>query len=107
MGCKRGNSIYGAEIVKDGKIIVRATNETELDNDPTAHAEIVCDKEASKVLKSRYLEKCARVYNREPCPICISAAILQGWNGWFSRKPKDDLVEYYGKRQTDILAREL
>ena len=66
----------GAVIVKDGKIIARAFNTKEKDNDITSHAEILALRKASKVLNNWRLENCDLYVTLEPCPMC-GWAILQ------------------------------
>jgi len=62
---KRGP--FGAVVVKDGKIIAKAANRVTVDNDPTAHAEVVAIRKACKVLKSFQLTGCEIYTSCEPC----------------------------------------
>lgn len=64
---------FGAVIVKDGKIIARGHNMVLLTNDPTAHAEIVAIRKATKKLKNFELKGCYLYTTCEPCPMCLSA----------------------------------
>ena len=66
----------GAIIVKDGKIIARAHNTKEIDNDITSHAEILAIRQASKHLKNWRLSDCDMYVTLEPCPMC-GWAIMQ------------------------------
>lgn len=66
----------GAVIVKEGKIISRAYNLKESLQDPTAHAEILAIRRASKVLENWRLNGCSMYVTLEPCPMC-AGAILQ------------------------------
>ncbi len=68
---KRGP--FGAVVVKDGKIIAKAANRVTVDNDPTAHAEVVAIRKACKVLKSFQLTGCDIYTSCEPCPMCLAA----------------------------------
>jgi len=69
-----GDVPVGALIVDfDGKIIARGHNEKELNQDPTAHAEVVAIREASKVLGSWRLDNCTLVVTLEPCVMCAGA----------------------------------
>ncbi|RJQ31794.1 MAG: nucleoside deaminase [Actinobacteria bacterium] len=63
----------GAVIVCKGKIISKAYNQREVTQDPTAHAEILAIKEASKKLKSWRLNECDIYVTKEPCPMCAGA----------------------------------
>ena len=60
----------GAVIVKDGKIISRACNTREKDNDITSHAEIIAIRKASKILNNWRLDGCELYVTLEPCPMC-------------------------------------
>lgn len=72
---KRGEVPIGAVIVdpKNGKIISRAGNRTEEDNDPTAHAEVLALRLASAKLKSPRLPGLDLYVTLEPCTMCATA----------------------------------
>jgi tRNA(adenine34) deaminase len=65
----------GAVIVKDGKVLAKAFNKRESLQDPTAHAEILAIKKASKKLKSWRLDGCEMFVTLEPCPMCAGAIV--------------------------------
>lgn len=69
----KGGGPFGAVIVKNGKIISEGTNNVTKKNDPTAHAEIVAIRNASKKLKNFDLKGCEIYTSCEPCPMCLSA----------------------------------
>ena len=64
---------FGAVIVKDGKIISKGANKVTSTNDPTAHAEVVAIREASRKLNTYNLKGCTIYTSCEPCPMCLSA----------------------------------
>ncbi len=64
---------FGAVVVKDGKIIAGGSNQVTVNNDPTAHAEIVAIREACTVLNSFQLDDCEIYCSCEPCPMCLGA----------------------------------
>ena len=45
-----GEIPVGAVLVKNGEVIARAHNRRENDHDPTAHAEVLCMRQAARVL---------------------------------------------------------
>ena len=65
----------GAVIVKDNKIIARAYNKKEINNDPLGHCEILAIKKASKKLNSWRLTGCELYVTLEPCLMCLGAII--------------------------------
>jgi len=65
---------FGAVIVRDGEVIAEGWNRVTSSNDPTAHAEIVCIRNACKALDTFDLSGCELFVNCEPCPMCLSAA---------------------------------
>lgn len=65
----------GAVIVKDNKIIARAHNLKETNEDITGHAEILALKGASNKLKNWRLSGCDMYVTLEPCPMCASAIV--------------------------------
>jgi len=79
-GISDGGGPFGAVIVKDNKIISEACNRVVLNNDPTAHAEILAIRQASLVLKSYELNDCTLYTSCEPCPMCLGAIYWSGIN---------------------------
>jgi tRNA(Arg) A34 adenosine deaminase TadA len=65
---------FEAIIARDGVIIARGWNQVTSTNDPTAHAEIVCIRNACAALKSFDLTGYELFINCEPCPMCLAAA---------------------------------
>lgn len=63
----------GAIIVKNGRIIASAGNETRNSFDPSAHAEIVVIRRACKILNTDRLIDCDLFVTLEPCPMCATA----------------------------------
>jgi guanine deaminase len=78
LGISEGGGPFGAVIVKDGEIISEACNRVVLNNDPTAHAEILAIRQASSVLKSHDLHECTIYTSCEPCPMCLGAIYWSG-----------------------------
>jgi tRNA(adenine34) deaminase len=66
----------GAVLVREGEIVAGAHNERELRQDPTAHAEIVALREASKALGSWRLLDTVLYVTLEPCSMCAGAIVL-------------------------------
>ncbi len=71
-----GEVPIGAIVVKEDKIIARGYNMRETLKDPTAHAEIIAIREASKTLGGWRLSGCTLYVTLEPCQMC-SGAIIQ------------------------------
>jgi tRNA(adenine34) deaminase len=70
-----GEVPIGAILVHEGKIIARSGNRTIRDCDPTAHAEIVALREASRSLGNYRLAGTALYVTVEPCSMCAGAMI--------------------------------
>ena len=66
----------GAVVVKDGEVIGAGHNERELRGDPTAHAEILALREASRALGSWRLLDTVLYVTLEPCAMCAGAIVL-------------------------------
>ena len=73
---REGEVPVGCVIVKEGKVISKAHNLVEKLKDPTAHAEILAIREATKVLNSKYLIGCEAYITLEPCIMCSYAFVL-------------------------------
>jgi tRNA(Arg) A34 adenosine deaminase TadA len=72
-GIKKGQTPFGAVVVKDKKVIAKAYNLVWDTTDITAHAEIAAIRQACKKLNTIDLSG-ADIYSTcEPCPMCFSA----------------------------------
>ena len=65
-----GEVPIGAVVVHEGKVIARACNRREVDEDPAGHAEFIALKEASRVLGRWRLTGCTVYVTLEPCLMC-------------------------------------
>lgn len=72
-GVSKGQTPFGACIVKKGRIIVTAHNVVWKTTDITAHAEINAIRLACRKLKTIDLSGCEIYSSCEPCPMCFSA----------------------------------
>ena len=68
-----GEVPVGALVIKDGEILGQGHNRNLLDNDPTAHAEIVALRLAAARFGNHRLVGCALVVTIEPCAMCAGA----------------------------------
>ena len=66
----------GAVVVRDGELAGAGHNERELRQDPTAHAEILALREASRAVGSWRLLDCVLYVTLEPCAMCAGAIVL-------------------------------
>ncbi len=71
----RGEVPIGAVVVdwRTGEVLARAGNQTEEDNDPTAHAEVVALRLAARHTGSPRLPDCDLYVTLEPCTMCATA----------------------------------
>lgn len=75
-GLAEGEIPVGAVIVHEGRIIARAHNLREREQDPTAHAELLAIQQAAKALNNRRLDGCTLYTTLEPCPMCAGAMVM-------------------------------
>jgi len=75
-GAAAGDVPVGAVVILDGAVFVRASNRTVRDQDPTAHAELLAIREASRLLGRWRLDDCTLVVTLEPCAMCAGAIVL-------------------------------
>jgi guanine deaminase len=68
-----GGGPFGAVVVFNGQIIGKGMNRVTDLNDPTAHAEVMAIREASKQLGKFDLSGCEIYTSCEPCPMCLGA----------------------------------
>jgi tRNA(adenine34) deaminase len=66
----------GAVIVQQGRLIAEAHNRTRMDDDPTAHAELVVLRRAARRLGTARLLDTTMYVTLEPCAMCAGALVL-------------------------------
>ncbi len=103
---------FGACVVKEGKIIGKGANKVLLNNDPTAHAEVMAIRDACKNINSHDLSGCEIYTSCYPCPMCLSAIIWSNVKRVYYGNTKKDAAEigfrddfiynYIGKLANDI-----
>lgn len=81
---------FGACVVKDGKIIGKGSNNVLLNNDPTAHAEVMAIRDACKNISSYDLSGCELYTSCYPCPMCMSAIIWSNIKKVYYGNTKED-----------------
>jgi tRNA(adenine34) deaminase len=65
----------GAVVVREGRIIARASNQVETLKDATAHAEMLALTAAQQAMGDWRLENCTLYVTKEPCPMCAGAIV--------------------------------
>jgi tRNA(adenine34) deaminase len=73
---KHGDVPIGAVVVsREGVVLAREHNRRELDSDPTAHAELLALREATRHLSGWRLEGATMYVTLEPCAMCAGALV--------------------------------
>lgn len=67
---KKNEIPVSALIVRKNKIIAKAYNKKNINNNPLLHAEIICLQKAYKKLKRWNLNDCEMYVSLEPCGMC-------------------------------------
>lgn len=70
---KAGGRPFASVIVRDDCIVATGKNLSAQTRDPTAHAEIMAVRAASRALRSESLHGCELYTTCEPCPMCLGA----------------------------------
>ena len=71
-----GEVPIGAVLVYEGEVIARGHNLREMDNNPTAHAEMIAIQDGAKYLDSWRLIDTTLYVTLEPCVMCMGGIIL-------------------------------
>jgi tRNA(adenine34) deaminase len=75
LAAEAGEVPIGAVLVQGEKVLARGNNRTIRDCDPTAHAEIIVLREASRALNNYRLSGTTMYVTLEPCAMCAGAII--------------------------------
>ena len=73
---EHGDVPIGAIVVHENVVVGKGHNARELEQDPTAHAELIALREAARTLERWRLTGCALYVTLEPCAMCAGAAVL-------------------------------
>lgn len=103
---KKGDSPYGAVIVKDNEAIASGHNTVKRDSDPSAHAEIKVIRSLTTKLKNPSLEGYTIYTTGEPCPMCATACVWTGISEIVFGASIQDLIEA-NQSQIDISCEEI
>jgi len=77
LAARHGDVPVGAVVVDQaGNALAAAGNEREIRHDPTAHAELLALREASRRLQSWRLTGLTLIVTLEPCTMCAGALVL-------------------------------
>ena len=74
---KKGDSPYGAVIVKDNEVVAKGYN-IRRDSDPSAHAEMNAIRSLTTKIQNPSLEGYTIYATGEPCPMCVTACVWTG-----------------------------
>jgi tRNA(adenine34) deaminase len=85
----------GAVVVKDDRVIARAHNLREKNQQASAHAEFLAITKASKKLGTWCLDDCDLYVTLEPCMMCTGAIVLSRIRNLYygTRDPKGGAVD--------------
>ena len=85
-----GGGPFGSVIAKGDKIISEGMNRVTVNNDPTAHGEIIAIRQACKKLNTFDLTGYELYTNCEPCPMCLSAIYWSHIDKVYYANTRDD-----------------
>ncbi len=75
---KKGDSPYGAVIVKDNEVVAKGYNTVKRDSAPSAHAEMNVIRSLTTKIQNPSLEGYTIYATGEPCPMCATACVWTG-----------------------------
>lgn len=100
---EKTGGVFGAVIVKDGKIIGEGYNQVIKHNDPTWHGEMQAIREACKACGSPHLEGCILYTSAECCPMCLAAAYWAHIDHIYYGARIEDALKYGDFQDVSIL----
>lgn len=100
---EKSGGVFGAVIVKDGKIVSEGYNQVIRHNDPTWHAEMHAIREACKKLGTPHLKGCVMYTSAECCPMCLSTAYWAHLDKIYYAATTEDALKYGDFADIDIL----
>jgi guanine deaminase len=101
---EKTGGVFGAVVVKDGKIIGEGYNQVIKQKDPTWHAEMHAIREACKKLGTPHIDGCVLYTSAECCPMCLSAAYWAHISHIYYGSTIQDALKYGNFQDVDILS---
>ena len=86
--------VFGAVVVRDGKIVSEGMNRVVASHDPTWHAEMEASRLACTTLQSFKLKGWTLYTSAEPCPMCLATCYWAEIDQVFYGASVDDAFEY-------------
>ncbi|MBI2677184.1 MAG: nucleoside deaminase [Candidatus Koribacter versatilis] len=86
--------VFGAVVVKDGKIVSEGMNRVVASHDPTWHAEMEAIRLACITLQSFKLNGCTLYTAGEPCPMCLATSYWAGIGSIYYAATVADALKY-------------
>ncbi|MBD2337939.1 nucleoside deaminase [Calothrix sp. FACHB-156] len=103
---KKGDTPYGAVIVKDNQVVAVGHNTVRQDNDPSAHAEINVIRSLTAKIQNPSLAGYTIYTTGEPCPMCATACVWTGISEIIYGASIQDLISI-NQSQIDISCEEV
>lgn len=100
---EKTGGVFGAVVVKDGKIIAEGYNQVLKHNDPTWHAEMQAIRDACKKLGTPHLDGCDLYTSAECCPMCLATAYWAHIRHIYYGATTEDALKYGDFADVDIL----
>lgn len=100
---EKSGGVFGAVIVKDGKIISEGYNQVIKQKDPIWHAEMHAIREACKKLGTPHLNGCVLYTSAECCPMCLATAYWAHIDHIYYGATTEDALKYGDFSDSDIL----
>lgn len=94
---KKGDTPYGAVIVKDNEVVAVGHNTVRQDNDPSAHAEINVIRSLTAKIQNPSLAGYTIYTTGEPCPMCATACVWTGISEIIYGASIEDLISILSK----------
>jgi tRNA(Arg) A34 adenosine deaminase TadA len=92
-----GNHPFGALLVLDGRVVLRARNTVATDHDPTAHAETNLVAEAIRLLEPDRIRRSVLYTSCEPCAMCVGKMYWAGIRSVVYALPAEELALLAGR----------
>jgi guanine deaminase len=90
LSISKGGGPFGAVVTRNGSIVAENHNHVTLNNDPTAHAEVMAIRDACQKLETFDLQGCELYTSCYPCPMCLGAIYWAHIDKvWYASLPQD------------------
>jgi tRNA(Arg) A34 adenosine deaminase TadA len=104
---ERGDGPYGSVLVRDGEVVMEASNRTNTEDDIALHPELTLARRAAREFDPEARRETAMYTSTEPCPMCATGIGIAGLGAVVYSVSGARTAEIYGTEPSSLPCEEV